>query len=148
MVWRLAALAVASAIVAGCGGADAEREAESTTPARPSAVGGEFGDPPQGLCGPDSRTPPCARGAKVGVEYPYVLLTHCGIVHTYFDGRRWLAEPPLSGGHGNAPRGWGNPTEEGWMRLDGRSEATFRGRSGHVARFVPAPPSYEPQLCA
>jgi hypothetical protein len=92
-----------------------------------------------GLCGPAAEEVPCAAGAEVGVPYRYTLYTHCGILSAYFDGRRWLAKPPLTDGSGNPPSAeWGNPADTGTMTLVARDRAEFRNGSGAVARFVPA----------
>jgi hypothetical protein len=91
-----------------------------------------------GLCGPASGEPPCAAGVERGVAYPYVLYTHCGILSASFDGRLWLADPPLTDGSGNPQPGWGNPAEEGTMTLVSADRAEFRSEGGNVARFVPA----------
>jgi hypothetical protein len=128
MVTRLnlaAALLIAVFALSGCslwfGGEEEEEE----------AVG-------LGLCGPVSRELPCAAGVERGVAYPYVLYTHCGVLSAYFDGRLWLADPPLTEGSANPPRGWGNPSDEGTMTLVSAGRAEFRSARGNVARFVPA----------
>jgi hypothetical protein len=56
----------------------------------------------------------------------------------YFDGRLWLADPPLTDGSGNPQSGWGNPADEGTMTLVSADRAEFRSEGGNVARFVPA----------
>lgn len=91
-----------------------------------------------GLCGRASSELPCAAGVERGVAYPYVLYTHCGILSAYFDGRLWLADPPLTDGSGNPQAGWGNPADEGTMVLVSADRAEFRSEGGNVARFVPA----------
>jgi len=91
-----------------------------------------------GLCGPASDDLPCAAGVDLGLEYPYVLYTHCGVLSAYFDGRLWLARPPLSDGSGNPPPAWGNPSDRGTMTLVSEDRAEFRSENGNVARFVPA----------
>ena len=125
------------------------RSAPSVTPlrvdlgcGRPSAA-----PPGQRLCGPRDSSPPCGAGALPGVEYPYELRTHCGIDDTFFDGRYWVADPPLHDGSHNPPRGWGNPTQRGTIRLLPGESAEFRSGHDLVARFRVAPPSHRPVEC-
>jgi len=73
--------------------------------------------------------------AEIGGQYRHEISTHCGIVATVFDRREWLADPPLSDGNANPPRGWDNPTEVGVIRLVDADHAEFSGRNGGVARF-------------
>jgi hypothetical protein len=61
----------------------------------------------------------------IGVRYLYVLRTRCGIIDAYFAGRLWRANPPLSDGSGNPPRGWENPEALGTMRLVRTNLAEF-----------------------
>ena len=51
--------------------------------------------------------------AEIGKEYPYELLTNCAL----FDGRFWIADPPLHDGNGNLLPDWENPTTKGAMVL-------------------------------
>lgn len=60
-------------------------------------------------------------------DYWHVLYTHCGIRGTRFDGQDWVADPPLDDGSGNPPKGWSNPSQAGYMRLQG-TRATFVSR--------------------
>jgi hypothetical protein len=99
------------------------------------------------LCGPRDADPPCGPGALPGVAYPYELRTHCGIADTFFDGRFWVADPPLDDGSHNPPRGWDNPTQEGTISLLAADRAQFRSDRDLVARFRPAPASYESAEC-
>ena len=109
------------------------------TPAPPNAT--------EALCFPGAKRRVCTGPVVVGRGYRYELYTHCGIRDAYFGGRWWLAAPPLDDGSANPPRGWGNPTQEGRMRLTAPRRAEFRaGRL--VARFRPAPRLYRPRLCA
>lgn len=98
------------------------------------------------LCLPDAEPPPCGPGARVGVGYDHLLYTHCGVETTIFDGRLWLAQPPLNNGSGSPPPEWGNPIATGVMRLLLADEAEFRTGS-LIARFMPAPPGYEREPC-
>ena len=91
------------------------------------------------LCACPAPTPvpssPPSGGAVVGVAYAHAISTHCGIVATQFDGREWVADPPLSDGQGNPPAGWDNPTQGGVMVLLDRDHAEFRAPTGRTARF-------------
>lgn len=100
------------------------------------------------VCGSDVEAPPCAAGVEVGRAYPFQLATHCGITNAYFDGRRWIAKPPLTNGSGSPPPSWDNPIAQGTMTLVSRRVAVFRADSGETARFVPAPAGYQPEPCA
>lgn len=98
------------------------------------------------LCLPGTANPPCGPGVRTGRDYAHLLYTHCGVESTIFDGRLWLAEPPLNNGFRSPPPGWGDPTAMGIMRLLGESEADFRTGS-RVARFRLAPPGYQRKAC-
>ena len=133
---RLARASVLAAmlVTAGCGAAGEQ----SAAPGEQRTI--------MRLCTADAEVTPCGRGVDVGVDYDYVLYTHCGIRWAVFDGRLWVAEPPLTDGSGNPPPGWGNPMASGVMRLQASGAAEFQ--SGPlVARFAPAPPAYERQVC-
>ena len=140
---RLVPVSLAFALLAfaGCGGGlpdgrDTDRGA-----------GDVRGGPPR-LCSTDEDEPPCGPGAKLGVDYRYELLTHCGIEYAIFDRRTWLARQPFDDAEPNPPPGWGNPTQVGVMRLLARDLAEFRADGGLSARFEPAPDSYERPTCA
>jgi hypothetical protein len=90
-------------------------------------------------CTPGALSPPCGPGAVIGTFYPYELYTHCGIIWAYFDGRWWQADPVLSEGHSNPPRGWGNPQDSGHMALLKNDHARFRSANGFLADFKPLP---------
>ncbi len=64
-----------------------------------------------------------------------MLLTHCGIRETRFDGAYWVTEPELHDGSHNPPAGWDDPEQRGRMRRLSPDEAEFRDRRGHVVRF-------------
>jgi hypothetical protein len=92
------------------------------------------------LCTERSARPACAGPARIGFGYLYVLRTHCGIFDAYFAGRLWRANPALTDGSGNPPRGWDNPEALGTMRLVRTNLAEFRTQDQKlVARFRPAP---------
>jgi hypothetical protein len=99
------------------------------------------------VCSPRSARPACAGPVAVSVRYLYVLRTHCGILNAYFAGRLWRADPPLTDGSGNPPRGWENPESLGTMRLVRTNLAAFRQTTKLVARFTPAPPHWKTVTC-
>jgi len=97
------------------------------------------------LCLPDAEKPPCAAEVELGGDY--VLYTHCGIEWAIFDGRLWLAHPPLlDDGVRGAPPGWSDPAQAGVMRRAGDERAELRAGS-LVATFAPAPPAYAREAC-
>jgi len=98
------------------------------------------------LCLPGAASPPCGPGARIGRDYAHLLYTHCGVESTIFDGRLWLAQPPLNNGFRGRPSGWGDPTAKGTIRLLGEDEAKFKTGS-LVAPFMPAPPGYQREAC-
>ncbi len=65
------------------------------------------------------------------------LSTHCGVGHTYFDGRFWIIEP-------TQPQGVNHIN--GVMTLVTRDLAHFRG-DGLQFAFKPAPSSFVPPAC-
>lgn len=97
-------------------------------------------------CLAGAATPPCGPGARIGRDYAHLLYTHCGVESTIFDGKLWLARPPLNNGFRSPPPGWGDPTAKGIIRLLGEDEAVFRAGS-LVARLTPAPPGYQREAC-
>ncbi len=83
--------------------------------------------------------------AAIGHPYWHILYTHCGIKGTRFDGREWVADPQLSDGQGNPPRGWGNPDEHGTILLKDEDTAVFESRySDRSATFRPRTPEDGP----
>lgn len=78
----------------------------------------------------DLRDPPTPAPAHVAVK----IYTHCGIRWAQFDGKSWVADPPLGDGNGNPPPGWGNPFQDGVVTVDG-DHATFVGSGGQRATF-------------
>jgi hypothetical protein len=91
---------------------------------------------PQRFCSPESTRAACS-SARVGVEYELSLYTHCGVGHTYFDGRYWIIEPtqPHAGNH-----------VDGVIQLVTKNLAHFRGEGLQFA-FEPAPSSFAPPPC-
>jgi hypothetical protein len=98
-------------------------------------------------CAPTIARQVCRGPVTIGVRYLYVLRTHCGILGAYFAGRLWRANPPLSDGSGNPPRGWENPEALGTMRLVRADRAEFRQNAKLVARFTPAPRGWKTVTC-
>ena len=79
-------------------------------------------------------------GAEIGRSYWHSLYTHCGIRHTTFDGREWIADPELRAtpSEGNPPPSWGNPDEHGTIELKDEDTAVFTSRDGErTAKFRP-----------
>jgi hypothetical protein len=100
------------------------------------------------VCAPTIERTVCAGPVAIGVRYLYVLRTHCGIFDTYFAGRLWRANPPLSDGSGNPPRGWDNPEALGAIRLVSTTLAEFRTQDQtRIARFTPAPRQWKVVVC-
>jgi hypothetical protein len=132
---RTALVALLALVAAGCTSGKG-RQAQSNPVATASYL-----DLGRYVCAPQSHQVACERGVTRGTGYAYVLETHCGILGAYFDGRLWVAAPPLSDGSGNPPRGWGNPFQRGTMRLTSPDQAEFR--AGRLrATFAPAPAGY------
>jgi hypothetical protein len=94
------------------------------------------------VCGPEHATSPCVSGVERGVDYPFNLLTHCGIAWAYFDGRYWVPKPKA-----DPPSHWAS-IEGGAMTLEQVDVAVYEADGGGGARFVPAPRSYRPPPCA
>ena len=78
----------------------------------------------------------------------HVLLTHCGIRETRFEGAYWVTEPELHDGSHDPPAGWDNPEQRGRMRRLSPDEAEFRDREGHVVLFRLRPGATDLQMCA
>jgi hypothetical protein len=77
--------------------------------------------------------------AEVGVAYPFILITRCGIAGTSFDQREWRNDPPLAD-PGTRPEGWNPSYEQGTMTLVSPDVAEFASADGmRKARFVPRP---------
>lgn len=60
--------------------------------------------------------------------------THCGVREAQFAGSYWVTQPAL--GAGSAPAVWGDPQQEGTMRLLDADTAVFRDDAGHQVRFT------------
>jgi hypothetical protein len=85
--------------------------------------------------------------AEVGVEYPFDLYTHCGVLGADVAGTWFAADPPLVEGAATPPAGWGNPYQRGTLTLVTSSEALFRDEAGHDLRLSAAPDSARPEPC-
>ena len=85
-----------------------------------------------------AQPPPPYPKAEIGKEYPNELFFNCAL----FDGRFWLADPPLHDGNGNLLPEWENSTK-GVMVLVREDLAEFTAGSGQIAEFVPLPPEVE-----
>ena len=90
-----------------------------------------------------AQPPPPYSKAELGKEYSHDLFTYCGVRGALFDGRFWMADPPLDDGKGNPPHGWGLYTTEGTMALAREDLAVFTTKGGQMAKFVPWPPDVE-----
>ena len=84
--------------------------------------------------------------AHIGRSYWHEVSTHCGVIWTEFDGRNWVADPPLTGeGNLGPPPGWKGPSEVGTIRLVDEHSALFESRDGNrSARFRPRVPADPP----
>jgi len=93
-------------------------------------------EPKPRFCSPDSSRAGCTT-VQIDVEYSLSLHTHCGVGHTYFDGRYWIISP-------TQPEGRNSIT--GVMQLVTKSLAHFRG-GGRRFAFKPAPSAFAPPPC-
>lgn len=119
---RVAFLSAAVLLISmstGCAGKAPERQAE--------------------LCTPKHRGEPCA-SARVGVEYPVALFTHCGVGYVYFAGRYWVIDPPQPEGANEL---------HGFVTLVAANKLVqFRGDDDRRYAFKPAPTSFSPAPCS
>ena len=95
----------------------------------------EIGTYASGAPTPAQPPPPYAK-ADIGKEYSHELFTVCGVGGALFDGRFWMADPPLDDGDGNPPPGWGDHTTKGVMALVHEDRAVFTSNTGQTAEFV------------
>ena len=82
----------------------------------------------------------------VGQATAYRLYTHCGVLSASINNQTFYADPPLSDGSGNPPKGWGNPYDDGTMTLKSATSAEFRDDAGHSAHFTTTPRGPVPSL--
>lgn len=80
-----------------------------------------------------------------GKPYAFGLNTHCGVRQALFDGRRWIADPPLGGP--NEPTGWRDPLTWGAIVLVNDDLVVFTSRYGHIVKFIPWPAGEEWRMC-
>jgi hypothetical protein len=119
---RLAALTALVVVAQGCAG-------EAALDVAPRAE----------VCGPRIEGEPCT-SARVGVEYPVAVWSHCGVGPVYFAGRYWVVEP-------TQPEG--SNTLQGVMQLVEEDElVAFRTEEGRQYAFKPAPTSFTPPICS
>ncbi|MDX3072753.1 hypothetical protein ACIP98_13110 [Streptomyces sp. NPDC088354] len=80
-----------------------------------------------------------------GKAVPFELYTHCGIDDVRIGPTWFEAVRPLSGGSGNPPAGWDNPTQRGTMTLVSPTAAVFTDAAGHEVRFRARPGATAPK---
>ncbi|MFH9723194.1 hypothetical protein ACH4M4_09500 [Streptomyces sp. NPDC017254] len=85
------------------------------------------------------RADPSVRATPSVRAIPFELYTHCGIDEARVGSTYFEAETPLSGGAGNPPDGWDNPTQRGTMTLTSETEAVFTDDAGHEVKFRARP---------
>jgi len=95
---------------------------------------------PQDLGNGQFRYFPRSGHASVGVPYRFQLYTHCGLdwpVAMDFDGSFWnpIGAGPASDHSGNPPAGYGNPYDQGTVRLISPTLAQYRSRTGLVSQW-------------
>ena len=73
---------------------------------------------------------------RVGSSSPYTLYTHCGVLSATINGQVFYADPALTDGQGNPPRGWGNPYDLGELTIQSATTIDFHDASGHLAHFA------------
>ncbi|MFI5287941.1 MAG: hypothetical protein ACHQ4F_16730 [Candidatus Dormibacteria bacterium] len=83
---------------------------------------------------------------KVGQSTAYNLYIHCGILSVTANGHTYYAEPPLSDGQGNPPPGWGNPYDNGTLKLIDEHTLRFSDANGPVATFTDTPAGATPSI--
>lgn len=86
--------------------------------------------------GDDTPTTPSSSAPDNSKGKPFELSTHCGVHELeYLD--KWYArhEGPLDDGKGGAPDGWDDPTQKGYIVVEGGT-AVFRDDAGHREAFV------------
>ncbi len=72
---------------------------------------------------------------------PHEVVTRCGVISTVYQGRLWLADPPLHMEELEKAGGYGltYTKEVGFIRLLERGVAEFEAIAGWTVRFVEAP---------
>jgi len=89
----------------------------------------------------------CTHGDRTSPKsVGYRLYTHCGVLYADLNGTRYYADPPLSDGHGDPPRGWGNPFDEGTLTIVDANTIDFNDPARNHARFTTHPASGIPTI--
>jgi hypothetical protein len=99
-----------------------------------------------GACGVEPISPTTEPALKVGESSAYRLYTHCGILSITANGHTYYAQPPLSDGSGNPPPGWGNPFDEGTVKMISEHVIEFHDPAGHKASFTDTPAGATPNV--
>jgi hypothetical protein len=89
-------------------------------------------------CSDKSVTPPTP--LPIRTTEPYVLLTHCGIEYTRFEGRWYYADPPNPAGR------WPNPEDAGTITVVDNDTIVFTDPAGNRARFTTHPSYPTPSI--
>jgi hypothetical protein len=97
-------------------------------------------------CTPSSTELPCVAGMESGRVYPYELYTHCGLRSLYADGRSWVPDRRVDTGSGNAPSGYDNPMDPGFVTLMKPELLQYESRQHARSTWVPGGPPTE--LCS
>lgn len=87
-------------------------------------------------CGVDQGAGGSPGGNPSARSSPYALYTHCGIDEANIEGRWYQANPPLSDGSGNPPKGWGNPFQQGVVTFTSETEVVFSDDAGHRVLLI------------
>ena len=127
-------------------GADASLPALVTDAYRPWDFYGEAGAYPAGGNTTNSTPPTPYPKAKRGQSFPHLLFTLCGVQDTYFDGRLWMADPPIEYDENGYPlHGWGFPVTTGTIGLVQANRAVFTTTrpSPQILTFIPWPSNIE-----
>jgi hypothetical protein len=159
--WLVPALVAAAAIVivGGAGwlliGTGSEGPVAASAPERSAAAEGEPSpgsadgsvDTYEGAAEAPSGALTLPAPVEVGVQYPFDLYTHCGVLGADIDGLWFAADPPLAEEY-RPPAGWDDPYQRGTLTLLAPGEAVFRDDVGHELRLVAAPGPTRPPACA
>ncbi len=126
-------------------GADASLPALVTDAWKPWSFYGEVGAyPGGGRNTTNSKPAPRYPKAMRNESFPHTFFTFCGVQDTIFDGRHWIADPPIEyDENGYPPRGWGVPTTDGEIYMASEYLANFSTQDDLGVRLVPLPPEVE-----
>lgn len=81
---------------------------------------------------------PQSARVKSGVPYRFSILTHCGLdfpIAVDFDGSFWSLPSGSPWSSGNAPPGFGNPTDRGVIILTSPTQAEYHSANGQLVLF-------------